>query len=1074
MNTSAFSRIDPVTLIEKLTPGLEDRGNLILTLRHLAEVAQQIFAADICAVEMFHPFTRELIHFFTLSPDNSILPDQASLEDLLLALNQQDLILVTRAEEYPEYQNALTMAWQIQSFVAFALRIRPGTQPVGVLYLAFRRPLTFQPTDYDLLPFFARQTSFVLQDTWLLHCYREVARIGQEINQGLSTPDALFQKLHTMVPSILDVSHALLLSIHYAPLNVRNLYIVDEGSYQYIRDRPFAGVSRYVFDTRQSTLIHHWSKEAVDAPFCIAPIAGTRPKESYIFVPMILRDVPLGVLSIQHPRPNTYTEEDRVLLQMLANQIALALTNMQAFESVSQRHIRELELVQEIDQEINRSLELGPILNTLLQRAAERVSAESGSILLADERNEVLKAQAVWGKFTNKRAKLRKNLHNPAGITGWVFKHQSAARVANVHTNKPWCERYFEISPEIISELDIPLMEDDKAIGVLNLESSKENAFSREDQVFLETLATQAVLAITRAQDYEHRNRLAREQRVLNEISKEIVSQLDLKSVFDQILIRALALTKSQNGVLMLYNPEKNLLWMAAERGVIPEKRGLPHRLDEGVVGYVASTKRPLNVDPSQTPWSEYYLNYIPDTRSELAVPILAGEKLLGVLNVESVEERAFDESDQRLIQGLSDLAAVALRNAEFYQKAEEEALYFQLLYQAGQELSEINDPKQLELGYEVIARLAEQQNQSAVVLRRYEESTGDLVLKKSIFHRPRTDFAPRIGSNEGVSGYVTRNRCTWVINDLSNPALLPPGVEAPILGNSMLCSLLVIPIQFKERYYGTLSLGHEEIGHFRGRNITFYEGMAQQLAGTIYRLETLQARLAAEELSLIGESAMELTHFLANQLGLVESYAGNIRRRIAERLGRDNAIESKLENIITSVRRVLQWSRELKEQLRNPHETDIDVPVLISPETLFSNAWNVYPRPEHIHLEMDVYPEVTNVYVSEKLVGYILQNLIKNAIEAMETGGTLTLRAYAKGNRIALAVEDTGEGIPLVQREHIFDLFHSTKKSSGYGLWSARRNATRVHGSLHVDSLPGHGATFTLLLPRENRNRET
>ncbi|MGH2480253.1 MAG: ATP-binding protein [Ktedonobacteraceae bacterium] len=107
-------------------------------------------------------------------------------------------------------------------------------------------------------------------------------------------------------------------------------------------------------------------------------------------------------------------------------------------------------------------------------------------------------------------------------------------------------------------------------------------------------------------------------------------------------------------------------------------------------------------------------------------------------------------------------------------------------------------------------------------------------------------------------------------------------------------------------------------------------------------------------------------------------------------------------------------------------------------------------------------------MHVTEKLTGYIVHNLIKNALEAMEYRGTLTLRAYTTGDRVALEVEDTGVGIPLTQIEHIFDLFRSTKKSSGYGLWSARRNAVRIHGSLHVKSSPGNGATFTLLLPQK------
>jgi len=76
----------------------------------------------------------------------------------------------------------------------------------------------------------------------------------------------------------------------------------------------------------------------------------------------------------------------------------------------------------------------------------------------------------------------------------------------------------------------------------LNFESTKEGAFQQEDQDFLQTLAGQAVLAIKNAQAYEREKRLAEEGRVLNQISKEIISQLDLNYVFDLILKKGIGI----------------------------------------------------------------------------------------------------------------------------------------------------------------------------------------------------------------------------------------------------------------------------------------------------------------------------------------------------------------------------------------------------------------------------------------------------------------------------------------------------------------------------------------------------
>ena len=84
----------------------------------------------------------------------------------------------------------------------------------------------------------------------------------------------------------------------------------------------------------------------------------------------------------------------------------------------------------------------------------------------------------------------------------------------------------------------------------------------------------------------------------------------------------------------------------------------------------------------------------------------------------------------------------------------------------------------------------------------------------------------------------------------------------------------MITPVQFKDRYYGNLALGHREAGYFRSSEISFFEGLVDQLASTTYRLETAKARQEFEQISSIGHSAFELTHRLANDLGLVEFYA--------------------------------------------------------------------------------------------------------------------------------------------------------------------------------------------------------
>ena len=135
--------------------------------------------------------------------------------------------------------------------------------------------------------------------------------------------------------------------------------------------------------------------------------------------------------------------------------------------------------------------------------------------------------------------------------------------MAHVHRDLPWKDLYFQTDDDTLSELDVPLLDGEEVVGVLNFESTREAAFRQEDEHFLLTLAGQAVLAIKNAQAYEREKRLAEEGQVLNEISKEITSHLDLAHVFDLILEKALELTHSHMGNLMLYDRDRNDLWMA-------------------------------------------------------------------------------------------------------------------------------------------------------------------------------------------------------------------------------------------------------------------------------------------------------------------------------------------------------------------------------------------------------------------------------------------------------------------------------------------------------------------------------
>jgi signal transduction histidine kinase len=422
----------------------------------------------------------------------------------------------------------------------------------------------------------------------------------------------------------------------------------------------------------------------------------------------------------------------------------------------------------------------------------------------------------------------------------------------------------------------------------------------------------------------------------------------------------------------------------------------------------------------------------------------------------------------------------IALQNNELYEKAEKDATRFSLLYRTGKEMSNISDETQLDHAYDAILNFAEEHSKSLVIIRVLEEDTQELVVKR-ISRGHEHIVLPRISLDGYAPGVALREKRTICINDTHHA---PPDLRLSLPENSPVRSTVMTPIQLNHRSYGILILANETVGFFRDADIPFFEGLAQQLASTIHRIETMQERkefekraFAAEVMSTIGQSAYELTHRLGNGLGLVESYVDTIQAELRAMHVNNAMVSKKLDNIVQSVRTVLTLSNNLRSGVANlKYPDEVKEPfVSVLPLSLFKELQKQLFLPASITLTVQHDSDIAPVRVIRSLVLDILHNLVNNAVDAMPNGGHITLRARNDGRLVILEVADNGPGIPEPLKPRIFDLFFSSKGSSGFGLWSARRNALRNHGVLDVKSEPGRGTIFTLQLPRgecEDENR--
>jgi signal transduction histidine kinase len=231
-----------------------------------------------------------------------------------------------------------------------------------------------------------------------------------------------------------------------------------------------------------------------------------------------------------------------------------------------------------------------------------------------------------------------------------------------------------------------------------------------------------------------------------------------------------------------------------------------------------------------------------------------------------------------------------------------------------------------------------------------------------------------------------------------------------------------------------------------------------------------------AKLMSSLGQSAYEITHRLANELGLVRSYANNIRKMLEDQDIESAYITDYLDKIVRDVSNVLNMSKGLKKSaaslggegiLAGRRET-IPVQALLESAQLSLTA-----LPANIDIVWDNTATLQLIGVVPQQIVDILYTLVINAAEAMPEGGRISVRSFNFHSGVRIEVSDTGPGVPRQQQPKLFNLFFSTKQSSGYGLWSARQYARANGGDLIYEERPDTGATFVLRLPGEGGAHE-
>src|SRR6201987_3744192 len=319
-------------------------------------------------------------------------------------------------------------------------------------------------------------------------------------------------------------------------------------------------------------------------------------------------------------------------------------------------------LLLEVADVVNTTLDLETTLRRVAELVRKVIDYEIFAILLLNEQRQELYVRFHVGYPPEIADRLRVKVGE--GVTGRAALTRQAVLVDDA-TQESF---YLEAVPNVCSELAIPLIVKNRVIGVIDIEARKSGYFTEEHKRLLTLIGSRLAVGIENPRLHTRTIRQARTLLLLNEIARELTSILNLDHLFNRIAELLSRLIDYQMfSILLLDSTGQRLQHRFALRfrETVQLKHEVP--LGTGIVGAAAESQQAVLVpDVSQDP---RYVLLNPETRSELAVPLIYKGKVIGVLDLEHTRRGFFTDDHKRTVTTLAAQVAIAIENAQLYEQ---------------------------------------------------------------------------------------------------------------------------------------------------------------------------------------------------------------------------------------------------------------------------------------------------------------------------------------------------------------------------------------------------------------------
>ncbi len=520
----------------------------------------------------------------------------------------------------------------------------------------------------------------------------------------------------------------------------------------------------------------------------------------------------------------------------------------------------ELASLNEIGRELLRAqLNVEGLCELVYRRASEMIETSYFQLGLFNGDDYVAQ---VWVRDSERLPVTRFEGGAHRGIVGWVRQTGQPLLVRDFEAERDSLPAYpeFKLDAPPQSGLFVPLIAGEATIGVVAIQSREPRRFTAEHQRLLTALANQAAWSIRNAQLYENSQYRAEQLRLIGQISAEISSVQPLPDLFRQIV----TLVKSTFGyycVSIFEHTEGGLQVAASTDDVFQPQMRLTY---EGMVTWAYERGQTALANNVAQDVRYHHLISLPETRSEISVPLKVEDRVLGVLDVQSDRVNAFSSEDVFLLETLSAQIALAIEQAQTYAAERRLAERLEALIQISQAVVSVLDLD--ELLDRVVDLIVENFGFERVYM--FLRQGGRLVFRAGAGAQSVEWLIEEYSLALNDAGPITQ------VARSGEPVLIGDAPPDPRDEKAGIRSELVVPIKLGGRVLGVIDLQSEQIDAFSPDDLLLMQAFADSVAvaarnATLYAAERRRRNLAETlaEISSTLVSDLDLDHVLVGIL---------------------------------------------------------------------------------------------------------------------------------------------------------------------------------------------------------------